>query len=354
MADYNIQIKQFNGNDYDNLYPATLASLVKFTPDSGIQATDLQNAIKEVNSIRPYVISGQYVGTGTYGSSNTNSLTFDKPVVFLVVMNNTNGLYANSNGQFFDGFIWCGQQSDSKADSAKDQKRLNYYTALDGKTIQWYSIYDANTQLNSSGVVYKYIAILSDVNYVPEVGSKFIYTSDYMFEVPITGNYKIELYGGGGSGGVGHYTSSSQGDATSGSAGGGSGQVYNSVELTKGESYQITIGKGGVIYTGSYLPSGTNGVQGGTTSFGTYSVAGGYGGFGTLDGTKKSGGSPSGNIASQGENGKSWDQMPCQGGSGGSTIGYFGNGGQGLVGTDSGGAAINGKDGAVILTYLGG
>lgn len=352
MADYNIQMKQYNAIDYDNLYPATLSSLVRYPPVSGMISTNVEGALGElyqyVSGVKGFKITtGQYSGTGTHGASHPTSLTFDKSVKFLFVVNNTHG-FGTMSREAVSIISWAGQLTDSSKLSSDYTPARTYLITNNGKTISWYSN-EVVTQMNISGDVYKYFAVLENVEYIPDVGAKFIYTEDTTFIVPATGLYSIELHGGGGSGGIGHYDNVDY-TATSGSAGGGSGEIYNNVSLTKNDSYQITIGQGGIIYSGSSLPSGTNGVQGGTTSFGTYSVAGGYGGLGVVDKTRQPGGNASGSLATNGQNGDYWGNI-TRGGSGGSTIGDFGNGGAGV---NAGMVGVNGKNGAVIITYLGG
>ena len=141
-----------------------------------------------------------------------------------------------------------------------------------------------------------------------------------------------------------------------GGGGGGSGQLYNNIPLTKDESIQVTIGVGGDGgASGGSRPSGDvpaeAGQQGGTTTFGTYSIEGGLGGNPATNSHHGVGGAASGNIATNGADGHR-DIYPT-GGSGGSRYGSYGNGGAGLFGGTP--AATNkGRDGVVILTYLGG
>ena len=85
MTDYNIQMKQFNGSDYDNLYPTTLASLVRYISSGSLTSTNLQDALTELNNSKPYVIKGSYVGTGVNGAGNPNTLTFEKDVANILI-----------------------------------------------------------------------------------------------------------------------------------------------------------------------------------------------------------------------------------------------------------------------------
>lgn len=80
-TNYNITMKQFNGTDYDNLYPAanlansigTLGVAHGGTGVTSISALQTQLGLDQYAKIQ----TGSYTGTGTYGSSNPNSLTFN-------------------------------------------------------------------------------------------------------------------------------------------------------------------------------------------------------------------------------------------------------------------------------------
>ena len=89
---------------------------------------------------------GSYVGTGTYGSSNPNSLTFEfVPKLVIIPVNSISGwpvvaingatkVYWSDNSNYFATFNW------------------------NGNTVTWYGS-SALYQLNNSGEEYEYIAI---------------------------------------------------------------------------------------------------------------------------------------------------------------------------------------------------
>ena len=102
---------------------------------------------------------GSYVGTGTYGSSNPNSLTFGfEPKVFMFDTSYTLH-YGGLSRVIFDllptseyisyGYPFCSSGSDSGW--AKK--------STDGKTLFWYNSSDSSNQMNYSGKTYYYIAI---------------------------------------------------------------------------------------------------------------------------------------------------------------------------------------------------
>lgn len=181
------------------------------------------------------------------------------------------------------------------------------------------------------------------------VGTTWTFLEDGSFTAPVTGSYQIELHGGGGGGG-GICTDTSIGLGYLGQSGGGSGNLQT-VELSEGVAYQVSIGQGGAHGddTTDTTWSG-HGADGGTTSFGSYSVAGGYGGFGGCyigyDPIKNPySGSGVGNLASSGS---STDSSVGYGNKN-NTAQAYGNGGQ----RSSDWGARNGQPGAVIVTYLG-
>ncbi len=98
-----------------------------------------------------------YVGTGTYGSSNPNSLTFDfVPKLLFVMMNATTktsvGAYPYANG-WENMFIWAYGVSKTTV------SRYELSFEQNGKTISWYSYQSDDRQCNWSGVKYTAVAI---------------------------------------------------------------------------------------------------------------------------------------------------------------------------------------------------
>ena len=179
------------------------------------------------------------------------------------------------------------------------------------------------------------------------VGTQFILDTvgSGTWTCPVSGSWQIEMHGGGGGGGGGHRV-------YNGSGGGGSGEVVTAY-LTIDSAISFEIGSGGAGGTayeqdmfGHGIPA-SDGEGGGTTIFGTYSIEGG--GKGLAGSYTCPGGASAGSLAGAG-------------GSGGMIIGYGGKGntqnpsqiyGYGGVGGTKEKAGIKGKDGAIILTYLG-
>ena len=236
MADYNVNMKQWNGSSFDNVLPLaynakqlggqSLAEVKQWVQDNGL-----------------LLYTGQYTGTGTYGMNNPSSITFPfVPILFFFPVGfktiNTNDLTQDYKSFTID---------------ANRYGSTNVYLKKsdDGKTIYWYS--DITSVANVGATIYSFVAI---GGYDMGGQTEFLITSSGSWIVPRTGRYVLELYGGGGG--------TSRAYRENGYTGGASCQHYDSISLTIGESVNIVIG------------SGVSGNEvGGTTSFGSYSVSGG-------------------------------------------------------------------------------
>lgn len=101
------------------------------------------------------IVTGSYTGTGTYGSSNKNSLTFPfvPKLVFIC--------YPNESGRLNGYLPWVYDATSCPS--------LTYYSSSEiysvkvnvewGQTLRWYSTAGALEQLNYSGRTYYYIAV---------------------------------------------------------------------------------------------------------------------------------------------------------------------------------------------------
>lgn len=98
------------------------------------------------------IATGSYTGTGTYGPSNPNSLTFEF-VPKLVIVSTDSSLHPyNSPGSWAWSFIYSYGAITTYVTSSM------VYFALEDKTLKWYSE-SVNAQLNGSGTVYFFVAI---------------------------------------------------------------------------------------------------------------------------------------------------------------------------------------------------
>lgn len=299
MADYNVNMKQWNGTSFDNVLPLaynakqlegqSLAEVKQWVQDNGL-----------------LLYTGQYTGTGMYGVNNPTSITFPfEPIVLIGPIEVTSSKRTINISKYMKT-------------SYEEQYWFYYYVYLkisaDRKTISWYSDSDADQQFNTSGLTYYFAAI---GGYDMGGATEWIITSSGTWIVPRTGRYYLELYGGGG-GLVGLNESAS---------GGSSCQSYNFVSLTKGDSISVSLGTGGGMI------GETTRVATGTT-FGSYSVAGAKN---SVNGTAGAG---AGNLGTDGKTGLSSTMKNPSSGKYGDTYGY----------------GINyryGGNGAVYLKYLG-
>lgn len=126
-------------------------------PDSGMQdgyeyeylGAPLDNAVTA-----PGIEIGSYVGTGTFGSSNPNSLTFEfEPKLVFV---HAGRFYPGSN-RWEKGFIWAYKLSYTYVDGPTTNEKVQF-TLIDD-TLSWYTENSAMAQLNEFGITYYYIAI---------------------------------------------------------------------------------------------------------------------------------------------------------------------------------------------------
>lgn len=105
----------------------------------------------------PKIATGSYTGTGTYGASNPNSLTFDfAPKLLLVKMRRSAAFYAD-NGTYNNCLLWMPGVTSCTiyGTSAKSNDIV-----VNGNTISWYNNFSAvESQLNTSGQTYDYVAI---------------------------------------------------------------------------------------------------------------------------------------------------------------------------------------------------
>lgn len=89
-----------------------------------------------------------YVGTGTYGSSNPNSLTFDFVPKVIVIQSSENSIYGSC-------IVLNGTKKAITYPSANDFSEFSW----NEKTVSWYNQNNVVYQLNMSGAKYTAIAI---------------------------------------------------------------------------------------------------------------------------------------------------------------------------------------------------
>ena len=322
MADYNVNMKQWNGTSFDNVLP--LAYNAKNAEAlAGSSLGDIQQWVQD-NGLLLY--TGNYVGTGKYGSSNATILTFPfEPTILFFPSGGTSGRYSIYNPAYavLTGYLSTRYLANTffRPTSNTD---ISIKKSSDGKTISFYGE-NESAQKNESGVRYYFAAIASPV-------TEWTITTSGNWIVPRTGKYYLELYGGGG---VPSNFAARQ------YSGGSSCQSYDSVSLAAGDSIAVSIGVGG-----TYASNGSKVTAGTGTTFGSYSVAAGG------NSTSSAGGKAAGNKGAVGNRSSSQYSSVATFTSGVLYTSYglfYGSG----TSADTNTVSTSANDGAVYLKYLG-
>lgn len=169
----NITMKQFNGRDYDTLYPKTIASQIPdvysktdtITAETlnqlGLSAYKLPNdAFQRIKTLidnvqsstdsKARIQTGSYVGTGTYGANNPCSLTFDFEPQIIIISYKTTALLLRG-------------QSGITVSTGSVYSSLDFIMQWEGNKITWWyngtNTYGSDFQANARGETYRYCAI---------------------------------------------------------------------------------------------------------------------------------------------------------------------------------------------------
>ena len=155
MADYNVNMKQWNGTSFDNVLPLaynakrlegqSLAEVKQWVQDNGL-----------------LLYTGQYTGTGTHGSSNPTSVTFPFEVIALVTPQCFLSGLQTQFSTIVPLMLANNLTNDYKTiyyypDSGPEQLKMKIST--DKKTISWYSSSNEWNQMNVSNYIYNFAAI---------------------------------------------------------------------------------------------------------------------------------------------------------------------------------------------------
>lgn len=171
----NITMREFNGTDYDTLYPKTIATqipdvyskteilttetLAKYGLTADKLPDDVFQQIKTSIESRAKIQTGSYVGTGTYGASNPCSLTFDfvpKMVLITATIGGTGGV----NELLGDVFIQGQTASQGFGLVTYDHQVAKISIIWNDKTLSWYSSNtNHNKQLNQSNTTYHWVCL---------------------------------------------------------------------------------------------------------------------------------------------------------------------------------------------------
>lgn len=124
-------------------------SVVGAKPVTGYAAIPAGTTIEYLGKLgdkaRVQVVS--YVGTGTYGSSNPNSLTFDFVPKMVII---------RSEGDSYNKFDWIIGMTDVEVHWDGD---YHCFASVDGKKLSFYSLTNSFYQMNNKGQKYYAIAI---------------------------------------------------------------------------------------------------------------------------------------------------------------------------------------------------
>lgn len=216
-TDLNITMKQYNGVDYDTLYPATKASQIIDTlpitsggTNSSTASGAMNNLITPLSTITPAnndiiplkdvsanaavgatisqlisslssngvitssnlasqvanlgyakIQTGSYVGTGTYGSGNPCSLTFDFVPELLFLTGAPSGNIQWFIGEYDVRLIAIGSPNllpNEYTNGGLFSAHNKGASKMSNKTLSWYDTRDASNQINADGITYQYIA----------------------------------------------------------------------------------------------------------------------------------------------------------------------------------------------------
>lgn len=164
-----VKLTQVSGNIYDMERadqpseagtPLNKASLLKDATAALYGLTDSavpDDVFALIASGRAQIEVGTYTGTGTYGTSNKNSLTFGF-VPKLVIINHGNpSSYAGYGGK-----PWITGQTQVVTYTGVSGGSVSSATAncaWSDNTVEWYDNTSADRQLNRNGITYYYVAI---------------------------------------------------------------------------------------------------------------------------------------------------------------------------------------------------
>lgn len=125
-----------------------------------VEARSLISTAQSTADSKCKIVSGSYVGTGTYGGDNKNSLTFDGKPKLLIVSSTVSSAYGGS--RTYPQLVFVYGQSGSIASLITNGSDIfaSATVSRSGNTVSWYSEDASAQQLNVSGTTYNYIAII--------------------------------------------------------------------------------------------------------------------------------------------------------------------------------------------------
>lgn len=149
-ADVNVKMIHPEDSSLSNQYALFFD---RYQPVTGYAAIPAGTTIEYLGKLgdKARVQFGSYVGTGTYGSSNPNTLTFDFVPKMVIISGYT------SNGYTTVTFV---RGASSAGYPANGTMYFSMNLSWNDKKVSWYNdAYDAAQQANKSGYRYNYVAI---------------------------------------------------------------------------------------------------------------------------------------------------------------------------------------------------
>ena len=146
---------QFEFPGASNTQKITVSKYQTVTGYAAIPATTTIEYIGQLGN-KARIETGSYVGTGTYGSSNPNSLTFGfEPKLWGIL-----GRYANNNLALTPFLVPYGNTRVYGPYQAGGTATTTIDVSYSGSSVSWYaSGFSADEQFNESNSVYYYVAI---------------------------------------------------------------------------------------------------------------------------------------------------------------------------------------------------
>ncbi len=95
------------------------------------------------------IATGSYTGTGTFGSSNKNSIVSSFAVKMIFIISDTDGDFGFIIPASATGFVQV----------VNSQYAGKNVVSVSGNTTYWYNASDYNPQLNASGKTYRYVIV---------------------------------------------------------------------------------------------------------------------------------------------------------------------------------------------------
>lgn len=148
MAEYDITMKQYNGSDYDNLYPKNVGQQVLLNDNELKNKLGITITNPTINDAVKYTVDNSlefhsYTGTGTYGSANQNSIAFNFKPRFIYIIS-------------YDGWgcIMVNGSNNYGYSAIHGSGFYELTVSFSNNTINWYNSIGTIFQLNESNITY--------------------------------------------------------------------------------------------------------------------------------------------------------------------------------------------------------